>query len=183
VDSEVDSEYSFVLRISISEFLLGFNMKYEVRRKRMAKKNVMVVGVLAIAAIMIVVVFAAITSTKTVPSSGTIAGVNLGVYSDPGCTIALDASNPIVWGTVNPGAFVTQTVYILNTGTTDMTLALTTSNWVNQSLLTLTWDKESAVVNPGLANKVTAILTLTASSSFTTGTDFSVDIVITGTHT
>ena len=152
-------------------------MKYDDRRKTLAKKNVIAVAALAMATIAIVVVFAAITSTQTVPSHGTIAGINLGVYTDSACTNQLYQIN---WTTVSNGTSVTQPVYIENKGTTAMTLNMTTTNWVNQSGLTITWDKEGTNVNPGVASAVLATLTLTASTGFTTGIDFTVDINIKG---
>lgn len=158
-------------------------MKYGSRRKTLTKKNVIrYVAVLATVAIAIVGVFAAITSIKTIPSSGTIAGVNLGVFSDSGCTIPVTSIN---WGNVTPGGSVTHQVYIENSGTNNMTLSLSNSSWSPSGVdanLTLTWDKEGANVNLGVPNAVLATLTLTASASFTTGTDFSVNVIIAGTH-
>jgi hypothetical protein len=183
----VDSEYLLVLRISISEFLLAFIMKYEGWRKTLMKKNVIVVATLAIAALMIVVVFAAITSIRTIPSTGTIAGVNLGVYSniDLAPIHILDDTHGFVWPTVNPdGPPVTVTIYIVNTGTTDLTLSMTTDTWVEQHGLAVTWDQGGTVVHryTGPGDIVTATLTLTADPIFRTGADFSVHVIITGTH-
>jgi hypothetical protein len=177
----VDSEYSFVLRISVSEFLLGFNMKYGSRRKTLAKKNVIIVSVLAIAAIVAVGVFASITSTRTIPSNGTIVGVNLGVYLDSACTDQVFAIN---WTSVNPGSFVTQQVYVVNKGTTDMTLSLSNGTWSPveaNEYLTLTWNKIGATVHPGVVNATLATLTLSASDQFTNGTTFTGNVIITGT--
>jgi hypothetical protein len=184
----VDSEYSFVLRISISEFLLGFNMKYEVRRKTLAKKNVIVLAALVIAAtLMIAGVLALITSFQTIPSHGTIAGVNLGVYLSAPCTDRVYAINWTASNTLNPGSFVTQQVYIVNTGTTDMTLSLSNGTWTPSdanTYLTLTWDLgTTTVVHPGVGNATLATLTLSASDLFTNGTTFDGNVIITGTHT
>ena len=45
-----------------------------------------------------------LSTTKTVPSSGTISAINLGVYSDSGCTSPL---SPLNFGMVTPGTQVT----------------------------------------------------------------------------
>jgi hypothetical protein len=182
----MDSEYSFVLRISISEFLLTFIMKYEDRRKTLARKNVIVVAALVIAAVLMIVgVFAAITSIRTIPSSGTIAGVNVGVYLDAPCTNQVYSINWTASNALNPGSFVTQQVYIVNKGTTDMTLSLSNGTWTPSdanNYLTLTWDKGTeTVVQPGVGNATLATLTLSASALFTNGTTFNGNVVITGT--
>jgi hypothetical protein len=178
----VDSEYLLVLRISVSEFLLAFIMKYEGRRKTLAKKNVIVVAALAIAAIVIVGVFAAITSTRTIPSNGTIVGVNLGVYLNALCTDQVYAIN---WTAVNPGGSVTQQVYIVNKGTTDMTISLSNGTWSPaeaDQYLTLTWNKGTGtVVHPGVGNATLATLTLSASALYENGTTFNGNVVISGT--
>jgi hypothetical protein len=163
-------------------------MKYEVRRKTLAKKNVIVVATLVIAAmLMIAVVLAIITSSKTVPSSGTIAGVNLGVYLDSECTDQVYSINWTAVNPLNPGFSVTQQVYIVNKGTTDMTLSLSNSTWSPSDAdkyLTLTWNLEpNTVVQPGVSNAVPATLTLSASDLFTTGTTFTGDVIISGSHT
>jgi len=162
-------------------------MRYVDWRKTLMKKNVIIAVTVAIAALMIVVVFATITSIRTIPSSGTIAGVNLGVYSniDLAPSHILDDSHSFVWPTVNPdGPPVTVTIYIVNTGTTDLTLSMTTDTWVNQNGLAVTWDQGGTTVHPhtGPSDIVTATLTLTPNPSFTTGADFSVHVIITGTH-
>ncbi len=177
----MDSEYSFALRISVSEFLLGFNMKYGSRRKTLTKKSVIVVAALALAAIVVVGVFA-ITSSRTIPSNGTIVGINLGVYLDAPCINQVFAIN---WTAVNPGSFVTQQVYVVNKGTTDMTVSLSNGTWTPveaNEYLTLTWNLgTSTVVHPGVGNATLATLTLTADALYTNGTTFNGNVIISGT--
>jgi hypothetical protein len=145
----------------------------------LAKKSVIIVAVLAIAALVVVGVFA-ITSTRTIPSNGTIVGINLGVYLDSACTNQVFAIN---WTAVNPGSDVTQQVYVVNKGTTDMTLSLSNGTWspteANQ-YLTLSWDKVGATVHPGVGNATLATLTLAASASYTNGTTFTGNVIISG---
>jgi hypothetical protein len=149
------------------------------------KKTIVVVLVIA-SMMMIAGVLALIQSTKTIHSSGIVAGVNLGVFLDVNCINPVNSINWTDATPLNPGGSVTQQVYVENSGTTDMTLGLSSSNWLPSGVnanLTLTWDKEGATVHTGVANATLATLTLTAISGFTTGTSFSFDVTITGSHT
>src|SRR5665811_391198 len=90
---------------------------------------------------------AILTNSQTVPLTGTINAVNLGVYSDSACT---QTATTLTAGTLNPGATTTQTIYIKNTGNIAETLTMTTGNWVPSgagSSLTLTWNKQNTVLN------------------------------------
>ena len=135
----------------------------------------------AIAAILLTVTTAAVLSAnQTVPLSGTITAVNLGVYSDSDCTQNCTSLNV---GTLNPGGSATQTVYIKNTGNVPETLTMTANNWnpTNaSSSLTLTWNRQSTVLNAG--QSIQATLTLTAASSTGSLTTFSCDVTVTGTQ-
>jgi hypothetical protein len=116
--------------------------------------------------------------TQLVSSSGTIKAVNVGVYSDSACTQPLTSIN---WGTISPGSSVTKTIYVKNTGNTQVTLSMTTTNWNPESAngpITLTWNRQGATLSAGAS--VAATLTLSVSSSISSITTFSVNIVITG---
>ncbi|MEM2147134.1 MAG: hypothetical protein QXJ94_00820 [Candidatus Bathyarchaeia archaeon] len=120
-----------------------------------------------------------LTVNKTIPATGSITTINVEVYSDSGCTQVL---TQIDWGTVSPGSTVTKTIYIKNTGNAQMTLSMTTSNWNPNSAngpITITWNKEGATLAGG--QSTTATITLTVASSISNITNFSVNIVITGT--
>jgi hypothetical protein len=135
---------------------------------------------LIITALALAVTTAAILSNQTVPLNGTINAVNLGVYSDSGCTQAATALNV---GALNPGATTNQTVYIKNTGNVPETLTMTAANWnpTNaSSSLTLTWNRQNTVLNAGTS--IQATLTLTAASNTGTLTTFSCDVTLTGTQ-
>jgi hypothetical protein len=104
--------------------------------------------------------------------------VQIGVYNNSGCT---NAVSNIAWGTLSPGGVGTQTVYVRNEGSVSVTLNMTTSNWnpsTALSYMTLTWDKEGYVLTAG--SVVSAVLTLTVSSSITGITTFSFNTTITG---
>ena len=126
--------------------------------------------------------FAAVTTSQNVQSSGAItSSANLGVYSNSACTTLLSNIN---WGTLTPGGATTQTIYLKNTGS-DLSLALrmATNEWTPTGAngpITLTWNKEGTILQPG--QSVAATFTLSASSSIANVTSFSVQITITGTN-
>ena len=117
---------------------------------------------------------------QTVSSSGTVTAIDVGVYSDSACTTELTSIN---WGIISPGNSVSRTIYLKNTGNAQITLFMTKTNWnpVNaDGPITLTWNRENATLN---VDQVTsAILTLSLSESISGITNFSVEIVFTGTE-
>jgi hypothetical protein len=122
----------------------------------------------------------ALVASQTVQSGGTITAVNVGVYSDSGCT---QNCTSIDWGTLAPTNSTTRTIYVKNTGTIPVTLSMTTVNWVPSNAntyLALTWNRQNYALAAG--SSVSATLTLTASASAGNITTFSFDIVITGTQ-
>ena len=146
--------------------------------KKLSKEAVIAV---AIAGILLTVTTAAVLSTsQTVPLSGTITAVNLGVYSDSACTQTVTALNV---GTLNPGSTATQTIYVKNIGTVPETLTMAVNNWnpANaSSSLTLSWDRQNYVLSAG--QSIQATLTLTVASSTGSLTTFSCDVTVTGTQ-
>jgi hypothetical protein len=147
----------------------------------LARRKIIVGAAFAIAATLTMAgVLAFITSTRTIPSSGTIRGINLSIYWDD---TFLNETTSIGWGSLDKGTSVNRTIYVRNTGTVPMTLSMTVGNWSPSganSYLTVAWDQEG---NNVTANSyVPAQLMLSVSPSFTNGTAFSVDITITGTY-
>ena len=144
------------------------------------RKTVLFGAVVIAVTLMMVTVLAVLQSSRTIPSHGTIRGVNVDVFSDSACTQELTT---VDWGTMDNGSSTVRTVYVKNFGTSNMTLSLGNNTWVPlnaTAYLTLTWDHEGYLLNNGAS--VGANLTLTVAPSFTTGTDFSFNIVITGTQ-
>ncbi len=138
------------------------------------------IAVSAIGLLFTMITAGALTSTQTVPFSGTIAGINVGVYTDSACTVNCTG---LSWGTLSPGGSATKTVYIKNTGTIPETLSMAVINWVPSNAntyLTLTWDRPSYVLAAG--SSVSATFTLTASASAGAITSFNANIVVTGTE-
>jgi hypothetical protein len=147
----------------------------------MANPKLSIGAIIALAAtgVFLSLVTAGLIVTQTVPSNGTISAVNVGVYSDSQCT--QNCTN-VSWGTVSPGTAPTQTVYVKNTGNTPVTLTMTTANWTPtnaNTYLTLTWNRQNIVLNAG--QSTSAALTLTAAADTGSLTNFSFNIIITGT--
>ena len=137
-----------------------------------------IIAIVAAGIFLTVTAFAALSANQTIPLDGTITAVNLGVYSDSACT---QNCTSLSAGTLNPGDSFTKTVYIKNTGNVPETLTMTVNNWnptSASSYLTLTWNRQSTILNAG--QSIDATLTLTAASNTGNLTSFSCSITITG---
>ena len=122
---------------------------------------------LAIVGVLLTVTTAALlSSNQTLPMSGTITAVNLGVYSDSGCT---QPATALTVGTISPGGNATQTMTANNWNPTNAT-----------SSLTLTWNQQNTVLTAGQSTQ--AILTLTAAGNTGNLTTFSCNVTLTGTQ-
>lgn len=112
------------------------------------------------------------------PSPSSPPTMQIGVYSDSGCQ---NVESNIVWGTFSPSDTVTQTVYVRNEGSASVILSMTASDWnpsTAWSYMNLTWDYEGYVLTAG--SVVSAVLTLSVSSSISGITTFSFNTTITG---
>jgi hypothetical protein len=124
--------------------------------------------------------YSALTSSKTMASSGRIATVNVGIYKDSACTQTLTA---IDWGNLTAGNQANYTLYVKNTGNSRQTLTMTTNAWspsTASQYITISWDQNNTALN---ANQVLmATLKVTVSSTIDSSiTAFSNNITITGT--
>ncbi len=77
---------------------------------------------------------ALIQRSQSIPTSGMIIAIGVGVYADSTCSQNLTG---ISWGTVAPGESVNRTVYVKNTGNAQITLSMASSGW-NQSAASVT---------------------------------------------
>jgi len=119
-------------------------------------------------------------SSQSLQSSGTVTAINIGVYSDSGCTQNLTSIN---WGSIYPSNSTTRIIYVKNNGSLPVTLTMTTGNWVPSNAntyISLSWNQEGTVLSAG--QSTTATLTLSASASAGNITSFSFNIIITGTE-
>jgi len=102
----------------------------------------------------------------------------VGVYSDYACSQSLEAIN---WGDLAPGGSVTKTIYVKNTGSSEITLGMTKTSWSPVSAngpVTLVWDREGTKLSAG--GVTVATLTLAVSENISGITTFSVTILISG---
>jgi hypothetical protein len=142
-------------------------------------KNLGILAAVVLALASSFVVSGLLTVSKTLSSTGSVKAINVEVYWDLACTQVVSS---IDWGTPEPGDSIDRTVYVKNTGSAPMNVSLSASGWVPVeagNYLTLSWDREGAVV--AADEVVQAVLTLDVSVSITGITDFSFDIVIEGT--
>jgi len=147
----------------------------------MAMQKITIGTVLAIAAMgMVVSAFGVLVATRTISNYGNVSAVGVGVYWDSSCTNMVLS---IDWGALEPGASVDKTIYIKNEGSLPVLLGMATENWSPasaSSYMTLSWARESYVLNSG--SVVQAVLTLSVSSGVSEITDFGFDIIISGTE-
>jgi hypothetical protein len=116
---------------------------------------------------------------RHLPSSGNIAAINVGLYVDYACTQIVES---VDWGDITPGESVTKIIYLKNTGNTQISLSMTTSNWspsFANGPITLSWNKEGSLLSPG--EVTTATLILETVENIAGITTFSVSILIIGT--
>ncbi len=143
------------------------------------RENLGVIGIIVIALASGLAVSGLLSTTRTLPSTGTIMAINVEVYWDSAGTQNVTT---IDWGIPAPGDVVSKTVYVKNTGNNPMNVSMSISSMTPagaSTYLSVTWDKEGAVVAAG--DTVQAIITLDVSSGITGISDFSFNIVIEGT--
>jgi uncharacterized repeat protein (TIGR01451 family) len=130
-------------------------------------------------ALLAVGVFAAVSYSKIINSTGSITAIgNVAIYSD---STGQSSLNQITWGNINPGESSTFTIYVKNTGNTPMTFTITTSNFIPVTMaqyMTLTWNYNGSIVNAGNLQRMD--LTLATVNNAPAGS-FSCNVIITGT--
>ena len=132
------------------------------------------------AALLTLTTIGALSTSQTIPLSGTITAINLGVFSDYSCTQPVTSLD---FGGASPGSIVTQTVYVKNTGDLPETLTMVVDNWSPSgagAYLTLSWNRQDTVLNVGIVTQAT--LTLTVEQDTGSLTTFSCDVTITGSE-
>jgi len=150
----------------------------------MAMQKVHVGVILAVVmTVTVVSVLAAtlLTAYQRVPNAGNVRAVGVGVYWDSDCTNNVTDIN---WEFLEPGETASKTVYIKNKGSIPVVLNMTTDNWDPTSAsdnITLSWNREGYVLNTTVP-VVQTVLTLSVSSDISGVTNFSFDIIITGTE-
>jgi len=89
----------------------------------------------------------------------------------------------IDWGNIEAGTSKNVTIYLLNSGNTDIRLSMNTTNWYPQNAsqhIRLNWDYQNQTIDPNKQLKTT--LTLNTSPTTQGITSFSFDATITATQ-
>lgn len=133
-----------------------------------------------ILAVLTVTTAGLLSVSHSISSTGSITAINVGVYSNSACTQELTS---IEWGTISPGNSENRIIYLKNTGNAQITLSLAIANWNPANAngpITVTWNKGGDTLNVGQV--ATATLTLSVAESISGVTNFSFNIIITGTE-
>jgi hypothetical protein len=155
----------------------------------MAMQKRTVIVALSIAAIMMVAsVLALMTSTKTIPTSGTINAFKVGVYTDAGCGTALTS---ITFDTISPGYNTNKTIFIRNdasSGGKSMNLSMTVTNWActptnTTNVVTFAFNSTGVTLAPTISCAANITLTAFDNNETKIGLSFTnIDINIFGTE-
>jgi hypothetical protein len=149
------------------------------RPRVVAFTTVFVVGIVVTFVLLDVTVMGTLLGKVTLPNMGTVKAMGVGVYWDISCNNQVTS---IDWGVVQPGATKDVTVYIRNEGNTPAILSLATENWnpsLAASYMSVSWDYSGQIIEVGAAFQVK--LSLSVSDGIDGITNFSFDVVITGT--
>jgi len=125
-------------------------------------------------------IFGLLTAVLPIATTGVVTLAGLNAYWDSGCTNEVTS---ISWGSMYPGSSKNVTIYLKNTGNVPITLSLTTDSWNPsnaETYFTLTWDYSGGQIQPDEVLQIT--LTLTVSGDVQGITNFSFNVVITGTE-
>jgi hypothetical protein len=137
-------------------------------------------AVVSIGIVATTLVSALLLSNQTIPSTGNLKTIGVGVYWDQACTSRVSS---IDWEMMEPGTSKSFTVYVQNNGTVAEVLSMSTGNWNPSSAssqISLMWNCTNYLLAHG--SVVGAVLTLSVSSNATGITGFGFDITITGTE-
>jgi hypothetical protein len=147
------------------------------------KTNLVVVFAVALTGIIVIALAAGLlTAYQRVDNHASVKAVGVGVYSDAACTNNLTS---IDWGVLVAGESYSRDVWVKSIGTTGIMVNMTTDSWspsFASDYIILGWDREGQFLDVGESFK--AVLTLSVSTTIAESdiTDFSFDIVITGTE-
>jgi hypothetical protein len=137
---------------------------------------------------MVASVLAIMTSSKTIPTSGTINAFKVGVYSDAGCTTSL---NSIAFDTISPGYNTNKTIFIRNDATSggkSMSLSMTVTNWActptnTTNVVTIVFNSTGVTLAPTISCAANITLTAFDNAETKAGLNFTnIDINIFGTE-
>jgi len=134
-----------------------------------------VIGIVTIA-----LVSGLLSASRTLPNTGVVRATGIGVYWDRSCT---NETSVISWDTLTPNSTKSYVVYVKNNGTVNVILSMATDGWdppAASSYISLGWNCSGYTLSRN--NVVAAYLTLSVSPAVTGFTNFSFDIIVTGTE-
>lgn len=114
---------------------------------------------------------------NSVVQANSVEGLGVGIYWDQACTNRTLSLN---WGLLEVGSSNNLTVYIRNECKSDVSLALSTSNWTpsaTSNYISLNWNYTNQVLKTD--EVIPLELTLTVSPTITDITDFNCETIIT----
>jgi hypothetical protein len=150
------------------------------KRKKANLKVLSAVVLCAVALGIFGTVLSLLQVSRTVPNSGSVKGVGVGVYWDSACT---NQTSSINWGIFEPGSNKTVSIYVKNEGNTVVTLSKTVQNWnpVNAAnYITLSWNYANQTLNVNQVLQVNLILAVSPSVSGITSFSFDTTIIASG---
>jgi hypothetical protein len=142
-----------------------------------SSRNRQIAILIALSAIAFIVGVIALNN-GSLQNVGNVQAIDIEIYWDTNHT---EKVLLIDWGAVEPGATKNVTVYVLNTGNSDVMLSKNEANWSSSNAsnhIMLSWDYNGQRIPPGQILKTT--LTLAVSPNIQAVTQFSFDIVVTG---
>jgi hypothetical protein len=146
------------------------------RRKAILRTSLIMTACLL--AVSIVGVSVSLLQTSvSVPSTGEVRTVGVGVYWNSACT---NRTTTLTWGTLAPGSAKTIAVYVRNEGNTGATLSKSVRNWVPSSApnyFAVSWNYANQTIAASEVQPVS--LTLSVASNVTAITNFTFDLTIT----
>jgi len=147
------------------------------------RKVVTLMSVALVLCVLAVGMFGTVSSllqaSKTVPGTGSVKGIGVGIYWNSACT---NQTSSIDWGLLDPGSNKTVTVYVRNEGNSAAMLSKSTQNWnpsTASSYMTLNWSYTGQTLSVNQTFQTG--LTLAVSPTVSGITNFSFDITITAT--
>jgi len=130
-------------------------------------------ALISAATVGIALTYSTVLKSFEIASSGLIAHVEVGIYTDENCTFRLGS---IDWGVVFPGSNKSFTLYIRNEGNVGLVFAVNMTNLAPveaSAFLSLKTDYDGHLVSPSQVLKMTLMLHVAPTAK---STDFSFDI-------
>lgn len=158
---------------------IGYAINSNGAKRKFFKTTLAVVVIVLVSGFMLYQAMSVIQMSSTISTVGTlILNPDMGVYQDASFSSKVTSLD---WGSLEPGATKSYSVYIRNEGGSAVTLSMSTANWSPSSAsnyLVLTWNSDGRTVNAGEA--VRATFTLTVSDSVSGISSFGFDINLVG---